>query len=46
MKIPLKEILKPEKWKCAICGGDLFVHKYVWNKEIKGIYYCPKCSNK
>jgi len=45
-KIPLKEILKPEIWTCATCGGELHVHKYIWNKEIKSINYCPNCWNK
>ena len=40
----LEEALKPDIWKCAKCGGPLYVHKYLWEKEIKGICWCPKCS--
>jgi len=43
-KIPLEEILKPEIWTCAKCGGDLHVHKYLWEKEIKSINWCKNCS--
>ena len=45
-KIPLSEILKPEIWTCAKCGGKLYVHKYVWKNEIKSINYCPNCWDK
>ena len=32
------------KWKCGVCGGDLYVHTHLEGEdEIVDRIYCPRC---
>ena len=43
MKLTLEEVMKTTTMKCARCGGELIVHPYIWEGQIKSINYCKNC---
>lgn len=42
----LEDLLKPTTMTCGRCGGELIVHPYLWQGQIKSINWCVVCSIK